>query len=99
MGKLTQMVNQDIIDGFKGVIDFYLYKGIPCFRKWPKKPDLPRTPEVKAQWPAFTIATQSWNLLPPYVQDAYKRMAHGTNLSGRDMFTKSYLNGNFIKLE
>lgn len=98
MGKLTQMVNQAIIDGFKGKIDFYYYKGIPVFRKWPKKPDQPRTPNVQAQWPAFTVASKSWNLLPPEVQDAYRRMSAGSFMSGRDIFTKTYINGDFIKL-
>lgn len=92
------MVNQAVIDGFKGKVDFYFYMGIPCFRKWPKKPDLPRTPEVQAQWPAFRIASQSWLLLPVYVQDAYRLMASGTYMSGRDIFMKCYINGDFLKL-
>lgn len=98
MAILTKMVSQAIIDGFKGKVDFYYYMGLCVARKWPKKPDLPRTPEVQAQWPAFAESSRAWLLLPPYVQDAYKRMAHGTYLSGRDMFTKSFINGDFLKL-
>lgn len=93
------MPGQAIIDGFRGKLDFYYYMGIPVFRKWPKKPDLPRTPEVQDQWPAFAYASKSWNQIPTYLQTAYKIMAHGTNLSGRDLFTKSFINGEFIKLE
>lgn len=98
MAKITKMPSLAIIDGFKGVVDFYIHDGIPCARRWPRSPGLRRAPAVEAQWPAWTWASKNWNSLTPYVQDAYKRMASGTNLSGRDIFQKSYITSEHIRI-
>lgn len=96
MTKLTAMPAQNIIDGFKGVIDFYVYMGLPCVRSWPRSPGHHRSPGVEAQWEAFAWAASHWTSLAPQVQAAYRAMASGTRLSGRDIFTKSYINGSFL---
>ena len=89
-----------IIRGFRGTLDYYVWKGIACVRKWPRSPGHKRAPAVEAQWPAFTMATQLWVKLSPEVQDAYNRMAAGTHLSGRDLSVKCYLtNLSIVRLE
>lgn len=93
MAKLRKLPGQQIIDGYKGKIDFYLWMGIPVARAWPRSPAMPRSPAVQAQWPAFSWASKNWTFLPSYIQQAYNHMAVGTNLTGRDMFTKSFING------
>jgi len=103
MAKLTALPSLDIISGFRGVIDYYVNyqscnrevagKGIPCARRWPRSPGKRRAVAVEAQWPAFTESSQYWLQLSPEVQDAYKKMASGTGLSGRDMFTRGYISG------
>ncbi len=93
MAKLTALPEQAIISGFKGTIDFYLWRGIPCARKWPRSPGHRRAPAVEAQWAAWTIATRLWNELDQYVQAAYVATAASTNLSGRDLAEKAYLSG------
>jgi len=35
LAKLAALPNATIIAGFKGKIDFYVHKGIPCARRWP----------------------------------------------------------------
>ncbi|GAH92479.1 unnamed protein product, partial [marine sediment metagenome] len=45
-----------IIKGFKGTLDFYVWKGITCVRSWPRSPGRKRAPAVQAQWPAFAWA-------------------------------------------
>ena len=99
MAKLAKMPNQVIIDGFKGKIDFYVNMGIPCARRWPRSPGRRRAPAVEEQWAPFVWASQNWNSLTPEVQDAYKRMAAGTNLSGRDIFMKCYLASTIVHLD
>jgi hypothetical protein len=37
-----------------------------------------------------------WNTLDPSVQAAYKTMASGSTLSGRDMMVKMYVNAKSI---
>jgi len=93
MAKLTAMPHEAIIDGFKGVVDFYYYMGISVARKWPNSPGRRRSPAVQAQWPFFAYASKEWNNLSQIVRDAYEILATNSGLSGRDMFTRGYLTG------
>lgn len=93
MAKLAKMPNQAIIDGFKGAIDFYVYMGIPCARKWPKSPGHSRSPAVMAQWPIFSYAAKEWNNLSKAVRDAFQELATDSGLSARDMFMRAYIQG------
>ena len=93
MAKLLAFPAQAIIDGFKGTIDFYVYRGIPCARAWPKSPGKARSPSVMAQWPVFSYASKEWNNLSQTVRDAYNTLATNSGLSGRDMFMRAYLTG------
>jgi len=93
MGKMASMCSQAVIDGLRGKVDFYVYKGVPCFRMWPRSPGKKRTPAVMAGWVPFTSATRLWNDLSPYVREQYIKMAGTSGLSGRDMFMRSYLKG------
>lgn len=99
MAKIKKLPSQAIVDGFKGTIDFYLWKGIPCVRKWPRSPGHFRTTAVMAQWPTWTYVSKIWNSLSPTVRDAYIALSAGTHMSGRDLFTKSYLSSLYIRLE
>jgi len=93
MVKLAVMPSLAIIDGFKGKIDFYEYMGIPVARKWPRSPGHKRAPAVEAQWAAFSYVAGAWSLLSDEVQEAYRALAVGSGLSGRDLFSRSYLKG------
>jgi len=93
MAKIRRLPSQGIIDGFRGMLDFYIYMGIPVVRKWPASPGKNRSDPVRAQWPAFTYAASEWLNLSPDVQNAYRTLAGTSGLSGRDMFTRSYLTG------
>ena len=95
MVKLAVMPSQDVISGYKGAVDFYVYMGIPCARKWPRSPGHNRTPAVAAQWPAFTVAARGWQSVSATVRRQYEIISAGTGLSPRDMFTRSYISGLF----
>lgn len=90
---MSGMPAANIISGYKGVVDFYLWMGIPVARKWPRSPGKKRSPAVEAQWASFKYAAQSWNDLSGTVRAAYEKQASATGLSGRDMFTRSYISG------
>jgi len=98
MAKLTQLPSLAIINGFKGVIDFYINMGLPCARRWPRSPGPRRAPGVEAAWPAFRWASQNWLTLSEEVRQAYRDMAAGTNMTGRDIFVKSYISSEFLRL-
>ena len=95
MAKLANLPHLAVINGFKGVIDYYLHDGVPCARHWPRSPGRRRAPAVEAQWEAFAWAASHWNDLSPEVQAAYVATAADTNMSGRDLFVKSYITDYF----
>ena len=93
MVKLLEMPMEKKIDGFKKVVDFYFYMGIPCARMWPQLHITERAPSVRAQWPTFSYAAKEWNNLSPEVQFSYNVMAANSHLTGRDFFMRSYISG------
>ena len=93
MAILREMVGLKVIRGFRGVIDFYFCRGIPCARKWPRKPTRVRIPSVREQWPIFINAAKLWRELSPEVRQAYEDMAVPANLTGKDMFFRGYISG------
>lgn len=93
MAIVKEMPSEAIISGFKGHIDFYYWKDIAVCRRWPKKPSALRNENVRAQWPAFSYIAAAWSLLTPELQRLYNVQATGTVLTGRDLFTRSYLSG------
>lgn len=97
MAKLKALPGKDVIGGFRGTIDFYVHCGVPCARSWPRSPGRKRAPLVEEQWPAFAFAGNYWAKLPTEVIEAYNENASGFPVSGRDIFTKSYINGTTIK--
>lgn len=93
MARLTALPEEAIISGFKGTLDYYVWKGLPVVRAWPSSPGKRRSASVEAQWPVFADAMRLWTSLSSEVQDAYRAMATGSTMSGRDMFSKTYING------
>lgn len=91
MTVLKNLPELAVIRGFKGILDFYVWMGLPVVRRWPRSPGTRRTPEVEAQWSAWRYASQNWQSLSPRVQEAYRLTASGLDWSGRDLFMKSYL--------
>jgi len=92
--RLAALPAQAIIDDFKGKVDFYVYKGQPCARRWPTWPRRVATGQEAANQQAFAYAIKSWNELSEYIRQMYYFMAAGTGLSPRDFFVRSYLKGN-----
>jgi len=99
VAKITKLPGMNVISGFKGTIDFYVHDGQACARKWPASPGHRRAPAVEAAWPAFSWAASYWNYLSQEVRDAYTQLAVGTNMTARDLFAKSFINGKTLYLE
>jgi len=93
MAKLETLPSMAIIDGFRDVIDFYVHRGIPCARAWPRSPGKARSPGVEAQWPVFKQAAVLFNKISPSVRKAYEDMGAGTNLTPKDLFFRGYISG------
>lgn len=95
MAIITKLPGLKIIDGFKGVLDFYVYMGKVVVRTWPKKPSMPRSPASTATALVFGYAAHYWNALSPEIQQAYNDTASGSSLTGRDLFVKSFIKSYF----
>lgn len=93
MAKIKEMPGTRIISGFRGILDFYYWKGIACCRSWPRKPKGRRSPAVMAGWAPFTYASREWGNLSPEVQRSYEILASDSALTGRDMMERAYLTG------
>lgn len=93
MAILKHMVALKVINGFRGVIDFYYHDGVPIARTWPRSPGKLRSPEVMAQWPVFTTAARLWDALSDEVRLAYEDMAAVTKITAKDMFFRGYISG------
>jgi len=91
MAIIKEMAGKKVIDGFRGVIDFYYYMGLPIARAWPRSPGKKRSPAVMAQWAAWSYASKHWNYLSPEVRRAYEQTATGSSLNGRDLYMKAYI--------
>lgn len=88
----------EIISAFKGTVDFYLWKGIPCARAWPHWPKREPTPQERANQQTFAYAAKAWALLSEYLKEMYRQMAAGTDWTARDIFTRCYISGHRVIL-
>ncbi|GAI32170.1 unnamed protein product [marine sediment metagenome] len=98
MAKIKALPGKDVIGGFRGVLDFYVWCGIPCVRSWPRSPGQQRAPLVEQQWPIFGFSGTYWNHLPLEIKEAYNQMAAGVPTTGREIFTKSFISGNTTRI-
>lgn len=98
MAKIKKLPGQAIIDGFKGTLDFYVYMGINCVRKWPRSPGHNRAPAVQTQWPAFAFAGSYYANLPAAIREAYAAMVKGSPYTGRDLFTSGYITRTTVRI-
>lgn len=93
MAKLLKMPSQSIIDGFKGTIDFYYWKGIPVARKWPVWRPRTATPTEASNQRAFSYVNKAWKGLPANIKTRWNEMAGGTGLTGKDHYVRAYMRG------
>ncbi|GAI68055.1 unnamed protein product, partial [marine sediment metagenome] len=86
MARLTALPSLEIIRGLKGIIDFYLWKGLPCARAWPHRPHTHRTEAEIASALFFGAVVKSYSLLGDLPLAAYRQDAAGQPRSARDVF-------------
>ncbi len=91
MAKLTALPSLDIIRGFKGTLDFYIRRGVPCVRKWPHTPRSRRTPATIAAASLFGGILKSYRLVADTVLEAYQQNAKGIPRTPRDVYVSGVL--------
>ena len=90
-----KLPGQAIIDGYKGKIDFYVWRTIPVARKWPRKPTYRRSPAELARQHIFGYASKIWNGMSLEIREAYAQTAGATNMTARDLATKAFIKSYF----
>lgn len=86
MARLTALPSIDIIRGFKGVLDFYLWKGLPCVRRWPRMTKAKQTQASKDAAALFGQISSDYRLLPPLALEAYQIEAATQPRTARDLY-------------
>ncbi len=92
MATITYFPSQAIVDTFAGTIDFYYWKTIVVARKWPYWPRRSATGLEEESQANFAYAARMWKWLPTFLKDQYIKMAVSAGVTGRDIFTRAYLN-------
>jgi hypothetical protein len=68
----------------RGRVDYYLYKGIPVARSWPRKSSQPRSAAEIRSSENFTWAAKVTSGVSTYVAEAYKREVTGYGITWVD---------------
>lgn len=93
MAKPGTMPSQAIIDGFKGVLDFYYWKRIAVARRWPRYFARQPTPAEITNQTDFAYINKLYSTLPSIITDALKNHALGTTQTAKDYLVRAYLKG------
>jgi len=86
MARLTALPSIEIIRGLKGILDFYLWKGLPCVRAWPTWRPARQSEASKAAALFFGAVVKSYSLLGETALSAYKEDALDQPRTARDIF-------------
>jgi len=89
MARIHALPSLEVIRGLKGIIDFYLWKGLPCARAWPRWRPARQSEASKAAALFFGAVVKSYSLLGELPLAAYREDAAGQPRSARDVFVSS----------
>lgn len=89
MARLDEMPHESIVAGFRGIFDFYYWKGVPCVRSWPKP--IRKTKLWQATRMNLITANRAWREMPQVDRQAYRFMALYAPLTPRDCFFKTFM--------
>jgi len=91
MPKLTKLPSLSIIHGFRGILDFYLWKGIPCVRKWPVTPKSHLTKGTMTAAKTFGAIIKAYALVDTITRDAFTEDAQDHPRTARDIYVSATL--------
>jgi len=86
VAKLKALPGLDVIRGYKGVLDFYVRKGVPCVRRWPRRPTGPGTQAQIAARATFGRISTDFRTLAPLALQAFQEAAKDQPRTARDLY-------------
>ena len=91
MARLKNLPSLDIIRGFRGCIDYYLWKGVPCARSWPRfRPENWGAPS-RAAAELFGAVVTAWSLTGSTPKSLYNTDARDQPRTARDIYVSAVL--------
>lgn len=89
MAVIPVIPNPAVIKAARGVLDFYVWRGLAVVRSWPNKPVLPRSPAVQAAGQAFGTYSRDVNATSGMVRAAAIAATAETNWTWKDVMTRA----------
>lgn len=84
---IVKEITPETIERMRGVIDYYMLRGIlPVARAWPKKPKPPYTDLQAEAMAVFAIANQSMHRLSPNMLETWQLSTVGIKPSWTDVY-------------
>ena len=93
MAKLLAMPSLDTVNTLKGSLDFYLWKGIPVCRKWPRPPAHQRNSAVRTTAARFAYINNQVKVVTPEIIQAYKDIPFGHAWTWKDFMVSLWYKG------
>lgn len=95
MAKLDKLPQKQIIDGYKGIIDFYLWKGIPIARKWPVFRPYQFSQAQLANQQAFSYINKLWSSIDLLIKTQLTYFLRNATITAKDLYVRGYMKGLF----
>lgn len=85
MARIDVLPSIEIIRGLKGILDFYVWRGLPCVRAWPRYRPAKQTAASLAAALVFGAIVKSYSLLGDIPLEAYREDALDQPRTARDI--------------
>jgi len=93
MAKIAVLPDREVIDKFKGILDYYLWCGIPCVRKWPSlAPRIPY-PLEKSNQDILAYVMQATPGMSPIIKGSYQSLPRTRWFRWQDWAVRAYSSG------
>jgi len=99
MALLDTMPAPEIIDRFRGVLDFYAWCTLNICRSWPSRPNLARSPACALVGQQFSYINKQAATIDPAIMEQYDAMATGGAMTWKDWMNRLYVSGDFNLIE
>jgi len=86
---IKALPSPEIIRGLHGVLDFYMWKGLNCVRKWPHIPPAHRTPASLEAAHLFGDILHAYGLIGGTPKSLFIADSQGETVTPRDIYTSA----------
>lgn len=99
MALLDTMPSAEIIDRFRGVLDFYAWCNLNICRTWPSRPGRARSIPCALCGQQFSYISKQTADISPDIRAQYDELAIDTAMTWKDWMTRLYVNAEYNLIE